>query len=139
MEYVFAALFVAGGILFAVAGYSNLVAARKRRAEWVAAEGTVIDFSEQAGDKGKTLYAPVYRYTHDGVEHTAVSKVASRPPGYLVGDPITILVNPAQPSESDVGSGAEVFTYPMMGLGLLVLVLGLFLAWLAFTGQMTFE
>jgi hypothetical protein len=138
MEYVLATMFVAGGGLFTFLGYKALAINRKKRAEWVAVEGTVIDFSEQAGEKGKTLYAPIYRYILDGVEHAATSTVASRPPDYRVGDPIAILVNPTRSDESDVAGGTDLVIYTLIGMGLLALALGLFLGWLAYTGQMAF-
>ncbi len=137
MEYVLAAMFAAGGTLFVVLGYANFVAERRKRAEWAAVEGTVIDFSEQAGDKGKTLYAPIYRYTHDGLEYTATSKVASRPPDFRVGDPIAILVNPAQTNESDVAGGTGILSAVMIGMGLLAIALGLLFGWAAYTGRLT--
>jgi len=139
MEWVLVAMFIVGGALFAFLGYKNLISTRKKHADWIAVEGTVIDFSEQPDDDGETLYAPIYRYTIDGNEHTAPSKLSSRPPAFKVGDPIALLVNPARSNESDVAGGTGVFTYGLIVMGLLVAALGLFLAWLVYTGQMTFE
>lgn len=140
MAYVLAAMFVIGGALFALLGYSNLVSTRKKRATWLAVEGTVIDFAEVRGDKGRTLYAPVYRYTLDGNHYTATSRISSSPPDHNVGDSIRVLVNPARKNDSDVLNGSvSVFTYGMVAMGVLAVAVGVFVAWLAFTGQMTFE
>lgn len=139
MEYVLAAMFVAGGALFTFLGCKSFAGNRKKRAEWIAVEGTVIDFSEQPGDKGRSLYAPIYRYLLDGAEHTATSKVASRPPAYRVGDPIALLVNPARGDESDVAGGTGLVTFTLVAMGLLALALGLFVGWLVYTGEMTFD
>lgn len=139
MEWLLSAMFIVGGALFAFIGYRNLISTRKKRAEWVAFEGTVIDFSEKEDDDGETLYAPIYRYTVDGKEYTATSKLASRPPAFNVGDPITILVNPVRYDESDVAGGSGVFTFGFIVIGLLVAALGLLVAWLVYTGQMTFK
>jgi len=142
MAWVLAGMFIVGGALFAILGYKGLAHQKKKRAEWVAVQGTVIDLSEQEDTTGKTattLYAPIYRYTHDGNEHTATSKIAARPPAFNVGDPIALLVNPARPGESDVAGGTGVFTYGLIVIGLLTAAVGLLVAWLVYTGQMIME
>ena len=143
--YILAVLFLAGGAIFGLLGYSNLVATKKRRASWRAVEGRVVALAEQEEEPGgtgrrKTLYAPVYRYAIDGVEYSDTSKISSSPARYQVGDPIRLLVNPANPSASDVANGdIPLFTYGMMAMGLLVFAVGVLIAWLALTGAMTFE
>jgi hypothetical protein len=137
--YVLALMFLLGGLLFTLLGYSNLVSTRKERATWLAVAGTVIDFREESGDRGRTLYAPVYRYLVDGTPYTATSKIAASPPGYSIGDPIQVFVNPSKPGQSDVVAGTGVFSYGMLAMGLLALAVGVLVAWLGFTGQMRFE
>ena len=56
-----------------------------------------------------------------------------------MGDPIALLVDPAQPGESEVAGGTEVFTYGLIVIGLLAAAVGFFVAWLMYTGQMTME
>jgi hypothetical protein len=137
--YILAFMFVIGGVLFGGLGYANVVSAKKKRATWLAVAGTVIDFREQVGDKGRTLYAPVYRYVIDGTPYTATSKVAASPAGYNIGDPIDVLVDPSRPGQSDILAGSGVFGYGMLAMGLLCLAVGLLVAWLGITGQMKME
>ena len=139
-SYVLALMFLVGGVVFAFLGYSNLVSTKKKRETWIAAEGSVVDLAEELGDKGRTLYAPVYQYTFDGRQYSATSKISSAPPRYKVGDRITIMVNPARPNDSEVmDSQISIFTYGMFAAGVLLLVVGIFIAWLALTGQMKLE
>jgi hypothetical protein len=138
--YVLALMFLVGGAVFSLLGYSNLVSTRKKRATWISAEGSVVDFAEELGDKGRTLYAPVYQYTINGKQYSATSKIASAPPRYKVGDRITIVVNPTRPNDSDVmDSSISIFTYGMLAVGVLLLAVGIFIAWLASTGEMKFN
>jgi len=44
--YILAVLFLAGGAVFGLLGYSNLVATKKKRASWRAVEGRVVALAE---------------------------------------------------------------------------------------------
>ena len=138
--YVLALMFLIGGIVFVLLGYSNLVRTGRKRATWLAREGTVVDMAEETDDKGKPLYAPIYRYTTDRREYTAKSNIAARPARYRMGDSIPVLVNPAKPNDSEVlDSSLSLFTYGMLAMGALVFAVGILVAWLALTGQMKFD
>lgn len=142
--YILALMFLAGGAVFTSLGYSALVSTRKKRATWVAVEGTVVDFAERRGGevgkgRSQTLYAPVYKYTFDGQLYSATSRVASSVPSHQVGDAVTLLVNPVKPADSEVSGGGAALTYGIMAAGLLCLAVAALVAWLTYTGQMTFE
>lgn len=135
--YILALMFVGGGALFTLLGYSNLKDARMKRATWLAVQGTVTDLVARPGSKGSTLWAPVYRYTAYGKEYTATSGTASSPAGYKVGDPINLVVNPAKPDDSDVmDRSTTMFSWGFLAMGVLVLAVGILVSWLVVTGQM---
>ncbi len=80
------------------------------------------------------MYAPVYRFFADG-EHTATSGTAASPPRYKVGDPINLLVNPANAGESVVeDSTMGLFSYGVLAVGVVCLALGALVLWLALSG-----
>jgi hypothetical protein len=135
--YVLVLMFVGIGGLFTLLGHSNLKSIRKNRATWLSIQGAVVDLVERTGSKGKTLYAPVYRYTVSGAEYTATSNTASTPPGYKVGDPIKLVVNPEKPGDSEViDSSTWIFSCGLLTMGVLVLAIGILLAWLVATGKL---
>jgi hypothetical protein len=136
--YILPGLLVFAGAVFTLVGYSQVVVVRKRFATWVRAQGTVVALvARGSSSRGSTLYAPQYRYAFLGREHTATGDVASAPPGYGVGDPIRLLVNPARADESAVVDGSTtLFSYGILILGAVVLALGFVFTWLAATGWM---
>ena len=135
--WILTGMFLLIGALFAWLGYGNLVSAKKKRATWIAVQGTVTGLSEVPGDKGATLYAPIYKYYFNNAEHTATSDTASYPPAYKEGDPIQLLVDPADGDRSTVlNKSVSIFSYGLMGMGMLALAVGILLAWLAATGQL---
>jgi hypothetical protein len=141
MGYAFAAGFLFGAVALALAGNLALASIRKKRGTWLPAAGTVIDLAETSGeleDDEGPLYAPVYRYVVDGTSYTGTSPIAARPSNYKVGDPISVLVNPADPARSDVVQGTSLFIMAAFALALLCLVVALVAVWLARMG-VTFE
>lgn len=134
--WILTGMFFFIGALFTWLGYGNLMTARKRRATWMTVQGTVTGLAEVPGSKGATLWAPVYKYFFDGGEHTVTSDTASSPADYQVGDPIQLLVNPANANDSTVmDRTVSIFSYGLMAAGLLCLAVGLFLVWLAATDR----
>ena len=135
--WILTGMFVLIGALFTWLGYGNLASARKKRASWIAVQGTVTGFAEVPGSKGATLYAPIYKYYFNNAEHTVTSDTASYPPAYKEGDPIQLLVDPADGDKSTVmDKTVSIFSYGLMAAGILSLAVGLLLAWLAATGQL---
>ena len=119
-------LFEGVGALFAWFGYSNLMENNARRKAWLSMEGSVTGFEETLGSKGRTLYAPVYRYVVEGQELTGVSSVSSSPPAYRIGSRIRLLVNPVKRDESMVlDNAALVFSWGFLLMGLVTAGVGL--------------
>ncbi|MBZ5590424.1 MAG: DUF3592 domain-containing protein [Acidobacteriia bacterium] len=133
--YVLVAMFVGVGVLFSWLGWNAIVSTRKKLASWLRVEGTVVGLEEQPDNRGRTLYAPVYRYTADGV-HTATSSTASSPSRYKVGDPVRVVVNPVKADESEViDATTAIFSYGLMAAGVVALAVGLLVLWLVVSGQ----
>jgi len=136
--WVFAGLFLLVGGLFAALGYSNLKSTRQKRSTWVMVPAKVVDLAGVPGDKGRTLYAPVYRYWAGNAERTATATIASLPARYKVGDDIQVLVDPMNPAESELlDRTTALFTWGLLAVGLFTLAIGILILWLVVTGQMT--
>ena len=134
--YVLVLMFVGFGVLFTFLGYSNVKSVRRKRATWLFLPGKVVEFVESEGDKGKTFYAPVYRYTVSGTEYTAASDTASSPPDYKVGDTVNLVVNPTKPGESEINDkNKTVFSWGVLWAGVVALAVGVVVAWFVVTGQ----
>ena len=138
--WILAGLFIFVGGIFAALGWSNLKSMKRKRATWIAAQGTVVGLSEVHGSGGRTLYAPVYHYYFNNSEHSTTSDTASAPPAYKEGDPIQLLVNPMNGDESQViDRTVSLLTYVMTAIGALAFAIGILVAWLAATGQFKLE
>jgi len=146
--WILAGLCILFGAIFTVAGYLILASAKRKRATWIAVQGSVVSLAERQDHNrendeedrdGGRLYAPVYRYVLNGKEHSATSEVWSGRPRHQVGDSIPLLVNPENAYDSVVND-PSVFTmaYVMMAVGIPILASGLLLAGLAATGAITF-
>ncbi len=132
--YVLAFMFVGAGVLFGFLGWSQIVSNRKESATWLRVQGTVVRMEERPGDRGGTLYAPVYRFFADG-EHTATSTTASSPPDYKVGDTVNLLVNPVNAGESEiVDRNTAIFSYGVAAAGAVCIAVGLLVLWLVVSG-----
>ena len=132
--YVLVVMLVGAGALFSILGAREVVSSRRKRNTWLRVEGTVVGLATHAGNQGRTMYAPVYRYFADG-ERTATSTVSSSPSQYEVGDVLNLLVNPVNADESDVVDKTTwVFSYGLAGLGLVCLAFGLLVLRLAVSG-----
>ena len=133
--YVMMLMFVGVGLLFTYLGWSAMVSNRRKRATWLHVQGTVVGLEEQPDNRGRTLYAPVYRFFADG-EHTATSGTASSPPDYKVGDPINLVVNPVSANESEVvDKNTAIFSYGVMAAGVVCLAVGCLVLWLVVSGN----
>ncbi len=135
--WVLAGLFVLVGAIFTALGYANLESTRRKRATWIAVPANVVSLAEVPGDKGRTLYAPVYKYWDGNEERTATAAIASSPARYKAGDEIRILVDPMNRAESELlDRSVSIFTWGLMAVGLFVLAIGVLLLWLVVTGQL---
>jgi hypothetical protein len=113
-----------------------------RQRESQRAEGTVVELVriEPSGNTGTTgqrldekpSYAPVVQYQVGGNIYRIRSKVSSETPSYSVGESVSVLYPPDNPSDGRIDSFAEnwLLTLLFAGGGLLFLVfaLALFLA-----------
>jgi hypothetical protein len=135
--WMLAGLFVLVGGIFTALGYANLKSVRRKRESWVAVPAKVVSLAEVPGDKGRTLYAPVYAYWAGNAEHTVTATISSSPARYKVGDDLQVLVDPVNPAESELlDRTTAIFTWGLMAVGLFTLAIGGLVLWLVVTGQL---
>jgi hypothetical protein len=79
--------------------------------------GRVIALDESDSD-GSTVYSPIFEFTVGGQRYEVNSGIASDPPDYQVGEPITVRYNPANPQHAEVES---ILNSPWIYGGLLAL------------------
>lgn len=121
------------GVSFCWIGLRHLLTARARGRTWLTVEGSVTGLrkSRSVSRNGRaiTVYAPFYRYVIEGTKHVGVSDIASSRPRYRVGDPIRLLVDPANPGESTVVDfGTWLFSWGIILAGLLPMAMGALIA-----------
>jgi hypothetical protein len=135
--WIFFGMVAFGASVFSWLGWTMFRGVRVRAEQWLKVEGEVTGFEERRGNKGGTLYAPVYRYVIGGAELTGTSSVARRPAGYYVGDPIPLVVNPANNAESDVlDKMAKGLAYGVLGAGIFLVGGAVGILILILTGRM---
>jgi hypothetical protein len=133
---IFFGLLLVGGSVFALVGWAMVRQMRKQAREWMSVVGEVTGFEERRGNKGGVLYAPIYRFQIGGAEGTGTSSVARRPAGYDIGDPVKLLVNPANLAESDViDTTAKFLSWGTLTAGLLLLAVAAGWLWAILTGR----
>ena len=133
--YVLAFMFVGAGALLGLSGWAQIRSNRRKSASWLRVQGTVVRLEAQGSDRGRALYAPVYRYFADG-EHIATSTTASAPPDYQVGDPIGLLVDPLDVGKSEVvDSNTALLSYGPAAAGAVCFAFGVLVIWLVATGR----
>ncbi len=91
-------------------------------------QGTIVDFASGRGNKGGTIYYPVFKYTaEDGQEVTAQGTVGSNPPGFSVGQQVPIYYIRFAPQRAKIAKlGDMFFAEFMLGFfGLLLLCVGI--------------
>lgn len=74
------------------------------------AMGKVVDFevSPPTAESGET-YAPIVSYVVDNKEYTYSSSNSSDPPAFEIGEAVTVLYNPMQPSEARINTFFELW------------------------------
>lgn len=94
-------------------------------------EGKIVSFIESKNNDGLTMYLPVFDYqTRLGKTYRQKAKVASNPPGYKVGERVTILFMKKDPQNARLKSFSE--------LWLMTAVLIIFGAAFSFSGLLIF-
>jgi hypothetical protein len=117
-----AVAFLCAGALFAVSGVTVLVRAVRRRRRWQPCAGTVVS---SRLDDGQFRFQVAFDY--DGREirfwNPYTTSVGIDP----VGRDVTVLVNPADPSQAVVGGGQsrpEITGAGFLAFGVLAMVIG---------------
>jgi hypothetical protein len=128
-------LFPIIGIALTILGILFLNRTRRRFKEWKWSKAQVVSLGESMGEE-VTCYYPKYNYEVMGVTYEGRGSVASSSPRYQVGEEITIIVNPHNPSQSDVYN-REVLYFSAIPLimGLLFLLIGSVVSYLILSGS----
>lgn len=78
------------------------------------AQGTVVRLEEHYSSDSGNTYSPVYRYTVNGQEYEYESVNSSYPPSKEVGEVVTLLYDPNNPSKARENSIWELWLLPMI-------------------------
>jgi Protein of unknown function (DUF3592) len=102
----------------------------------VSVPGTVTGLAQERDDHNEsTLYAPVFAFTtQDGRTQSVTSGVYSHPADYHVGDRVTVLYNPAEPSSARIDSFWQTWFLPAF-LAVMGACLGLMATIFLFVGR----
>jgi hypothetical protein len=93
--------------------------------------GTVIALEEHPDDEGAVSYSPTIRFIANGSAHTVHSKVSSNPPGFDVGEPVSVRYRKGNPADARVVSVGQTWGFEV-GFGIASIVtclVGLFFHW----------
>jgi hypothetical protein len=125
------------GIALTVFGILFLNRTRKRFKQWKWSRARVVGLGESLSE-GATCYYPKYNYELMGTKYAGSGSVASSSPRYQVDDEITIIVNPQNPSQSEVYNREVIFfsAIPLI-MGLLFLLIGSVVSYLILSGSFT--
>jgi len=83
------------------------------------ASGVVVEEVRRSSQDGGTSYAPRVRFhARDGKAVDFVSSISSSPPRYVVGDRVSVIYDPANPSRARINSFWDLWFLPMI-LGVL--------------------
>ncbi len=132
-SFIFLLIF---GIIFI--GVSWLfVADDFRSSKWPSIDGTVTNVTRSTDSDGDVSYRPTVSYTIDGNTYTTARSYSSSQ-SYSVGTPQAVRYNPDNPSDAVIGthgSGFFVYLFPLVGLGIIILAIVLFIRNIRRTGQ----
>jgi hypothetical protein len=93
----------------------------------VSVQGVVVDLAYSRDSDGDGTYAPVVEYRdREGRPHTYRSSSGSSPPSYDVGERVTILYRPDQPSRAVIDDFWDRWALPafLLGFGAIFAVVG---------------
>jgi hypothetical protein len=91
------------------------------------AGGTVIDLIGERDSDGGTVYYPHVRYvTRSGETVEFTASVGSSPPAFDVGEPVSVLYDPAAPQEARIDTFFQLWFGSLIlgGTGLVFIVIG---------------
>lgn len=103
---LFFAAFCLWGVFAAVVAY-------RLETTGVVTEGTVIALDESYSD-GSVAYDPVVEFTVDGQTYTFESGNASSPPAYQVGERVSVIYDPNNPSVAQINKYSERWLFPIL-------------------------
>lgn len=114
-----AAVLIAVGILTALAGAIWAWTTEGFSEGAVSVPGTVVALHEEYGGGSPPGYSwfPVVGYRVDGRPHQFTSGIGAAPPAFEVGEAVTVLVDPADPTK------ARIAAFQTLWLGPLILVI----------------
>lgn len=107
--------FIAATVCAVIALAMTVITARFI-ARSVVTQGTVTALSEVSSDDGHPLYAPEYSFTAaDGRLYRRVSRSASNPPAFAVGQAIPVRYDKTNPSSNNVDSFFSLWGFSVLG------------------------
>lgn len=80
----------------------------------VEVQATVTRLESSTSSEGGTTYSPVFRYTVNGQEYEYESVNSSDPPSHEVGEVVTLLYNPDNPTKARENSFWELWLLPII-------------------------
>jgi hypothetical protein len=115
-------IFLLFGLLFFGIGSSLTLRQRSLEKQGLETRGVVVDLQESS-DGG--TYAPVVRFkTSNGQNVEFVTSYFSSPPGYTVGQAVTVVYSPEKPEEAVIKGDGQVLYIIFMLVGGIIVALG---------------
>ena len=130
-------VFLLFGLLSFAIGSGMTIRQRTLERQGVETQGVVIDLQEHTDSDG-SAYAPVVRFkTADGYTVEFVSNYSSNPPAHEVGQLVTVVYSPSDPSEAVIKGEGQVVHIVFMLAGGVFAAVGFYLVLSTFR-NMTF-
>jgi hypothetical protein len=121
------AIFMLAGLLFFAIGSGMTMRQRTLEGQGIEAPGVVVDLQENYDSDGST-YTPVVQFqTSSGQSIEFVSSYSSSPPAYDVGETVTVVYPPDNPSEAIIKGDGQMLHIIFMLLGGIVTAIGFYL------------
>ena len=132
-------IFTLFGLLFFIIGSGLTMRQRSLEQQGTEAQGVVIDLEENYDGDGST-YKPVVQFkTRDGKSVEFASSYSSYPPAYDIGENVTVVYPPENPSEAIIKGDGQILHIIFMLLGGIVASVGFFLILVGIHNRMVSE
>ena len=119
-------IFTLFGLLFFVIGSGLTMRQRGLEEQGIEAKGVVIDLEEIYDSDGST-YKPIVRFkTQNGQTVEFASSYSSSPPAYDIGESVTVVYQPKNPSEAVIKGDGQFLHIIFMLLGGALASIGFF-------------
>ncbi len=89
-------------------------------------KATVVDMLTKRGDKGKTLYSPVYKYSYLGKEYTVHEDIYRNSISLKIGDNTDIFINENKPDEFYIKHPEDTIMFIVIGAMFIVIAICIF-------------